>query len=112
MISARNETSTVSVGNASLAGKAKQRPDLVKQVLVSVKKEGLKATFEKVKTKLDPLTIFGYNTARVVMASLDSDVEYKPGDRIACVRQNYASHAEIVSVPQYLVVIILDNVSF
>ena len=34
----------------------------------------------------------------------------KPGDRVACAGVDYASHAEIVSVPQNLVVKIPDNV--
>ena len=39
LISAGTERSTVSVGKASLIGKAKQRPDLVAQVLQNIKKE-------------------------------------------------------------------------
>lgn len=112
LISAGTERGTVGMGKASLLGKAKQRPDLVKQVLASVKKEGLKATFDKVKTKLDSLAALGYSSAGVVMASLDSNGEFQPGDRVACAGQNYASHSEVVSVPQNLVMKIPDNVSF
>jgi len=112
LISAGTERGTVGMGKASLLGKAKKRPDLVKQVLASVKKEGLKATFEKVKTKLDSLAALGYSSAGVVMASMDSNGEFQPGDRVACAGQNYASHAEMVSVPQNLVMKIPDNVSF
>ena len=53
LISAGTERSTVKVAKASLLGKAKQRPDLVAQVLQNIQKEGLKATFQKVQTKLD-----------------------------------------------------------
>ena len=51
LISAGTEKTTVSTAQASLIGKAKMRPDLVKQVIQNYKKEGFKATFEKVKTK-------------------------------------------------------------
>ena len=112
LISAGTERGTVGMGKASLLGKAKKRPDLVKQVMASVKKEGLKATFDKVKTKLDSLVALGYSSAGVVAASLDSNGEFKPGDRVACAGQNYASHSEMVSVPQNLVMKIPDNVSF
>lgn len=112
LISAGTERGTVSVGQASLIGKAKKRPDLVKQVIQNVKKEGLKATYQKVRTKLDSLKALGYSTAGVVMSSLDSNEKYKPGDRVACAGQDYASHAEVVSVPQNLVAKIPDNVSF
>jgi len=112
LISAGTERGTVGMGKASLLGKARQRPDLVKQVLASIKKEGLKATFDKVTTKLDSLAALGYSSSGVVIASLDSNGEFQPGDRVACAGQNYASHSEIVSVPQNLVMKIPDNVSF
>lgn len=112
LISAGTEKSTVKVAQSSLIGKAKQRPDLVAQVLQNIKKEGLKATLEKVRTKLDSLKALGYSTAGVVLASEDTNGKFKPGDRVACAGQDYASHAEVVSVPQNLIVKIPDNVSF
>lgn len=111
LISAGTERSTVKVGKASLIGKAKQRPDLVAQVFQNIKKEGLKATLEKVQTKLDTLKALGYSTAGKVVASMDSNNYFKQGDRVACAGQDYASHAEVVSIPQNLVVKIPDNVS-
>lgn len=112
LISAGTERGTTKVAQASLFGKAKQRPDLVKQVLNNIKREGLKATIEKVKTKLDTLKALGYSTAGVVSASLDTENKFRPGDRVACAGGGYASHAEVVVVPQNLVVKIPDNVSF
>src|SRR5215203_4498616 len=111
LISAGTERSTVKVAKASLIGKAKLRPDLVAQVLQNIKKEGLKATLEKVQTKLDSLKALGYSTAGEVVASMDSKNYFKKGDRVACAGQDYASHAEVVSIPQNLVVKIPDNVS-
>ncbi|MFC4722895.1 bi-domain-containing oxidoreductase [Geojedonia litorea] len=112
LISAGTERGTVKVGKASLLGKAKQRPDLVAQVLQNIKKEGLKATLDKVKTKLDSLKALGYSTSGVVMASMDSNGQFQKGDRVACAGQDYASHSEIVGIPQNLVAKIPDNVSF
>ena len=112
LISAGTERGTVKVGKATLLGKAKQRPDLVAQVLQNIKKEGLKATVDKVKTKLDSLKALGYSTSGVVMASMDTNGVFKAGDRVACAGQDYASHSEVVGVPQNLVVKIPDNVSF
>lgn len=103
LISAGTEKTTVSTAQASLIGKAKMRPDLVKQVLQNYKKEGLKATLEKVKTKLDSLKALGYSSAGVVLASKDTAGKYQPGDLVACAGLGYASHAEIVCVPQNLV---------
>ena len=112
LISAGTERGTVKVGKASLIGKAKQRPDLVAQVLQNIKKEGLKATLDKVKTKLDSLKALGYSTSGVVSASMDTNNLFQVGDRVACAGQDYASHSEIVAIPQNLVAKIPDNVSF
>lgn len=112
LISAGTERSTVKTAKANLLGKARQRPDLVAQVMQNIRKEGLKATLEKVRTKLDSLKALGYSTAGVVVGSMDTEGRYKPGDRVACAGQDYASHAEVVSIPQNLVARIPDNVSF
>jgi predicted dehydrogenase/threonine dehydrogenase-like Zn-dependent dehydrogenase len=112
LISAGTEKGTVDVGKASMLGKAKKRPDLVKQVIQNIKKEGLKATYEKVKTKLDSLKALGYSTSGIVISSLDTQNKFFPGDRVACAGQDYASHAGVVSVPQNLIVKIPVGVSF
>jgi polar amino acid transport system substrate-binding protein len=112
LISSGTEKGTVKVAKANLLGKAKQRPDLVAQVLQNIKKEGLSATINKVKTKLDSLKALGYSSAGTVLASLDTNGSFQPGDRVACAGQDYASHAEIVAIPQNLCVKIPDNVSF
>lgn len=112
LISPGTERGTTKVAQASLIGKAKQRPDLVKQVLNNIKKEGFSATLEKVRTKLDSLKALGYSTAGVVAASMDTGNVFRPGDRVACAGAGYASHSEVVAVPQNLVVKIPDNVSF
>ncbi len=112
LISAGTERSTVKVAKANLVGKARQRPDLVAQVLQNVKKEGLRATYEKVRTKLDALKPLGYSTAGIVLASNDTNGAFKPGDRVACAGADYASHAEVVAIPQNLVAKIPDEVPF
>ena len=112
LISSGTERSTIKVAQANILGKAKQRPDLVAQVLANIKKEGFSATINKVKTKLDTLKAMGYSTAGIVVTSLDKEGSFQPGDRVACAGQDYASHADIVCVPQNLVVKIPDNVSF
>lgn len=77
LISSGMQRGTVGMGKASPLGKGKQCPDLVKQVLSNVKKEGLKVTFDKVKTKLDLLAARDYSLAGTVMASLDSNCEFQ-----------------------------------
>ncbi len=112
LISSGTERGTVRVAQASLLGKARERPDLVSQVFNNIKKEGLSATINKVRTKLDSLKALGYSSSGTVIASLDKNGIFKPGDRVACAGQDYASHAAFVSVPQNLLARIPDNVSF
>lgn len=110
LISAGTERSTVSAGKASLLGKARQRPDLVKQVLATLKKEGLAETWKRVRTKLETLKELGYSSAGTVLMSMDTEGKFKPGDRVACGGGGYASHSGIVAVPQNLVVKVPDTV--
>lgn len=112
LISAGTEKKSVDFGKSSLIKKAIQRPDLVKQVLSNLKKEGLNTTLTKVSNRLDALTALGYSSAGIVKSSFDDNNEFKQGDRVACAGQNYASHAEYINVPQNLTVKIPDNVSF
>jgi len=112
LISAGTEKSTVSVGQSGLLGKAQKRPDLVRQVFDNFRKEGARATLDKVMNKLESLKALGYSSSGVVMDSLDNQAAFKPGDRVACAGQDYASHAEVVCVPQNLVVKLPEAVSF
>lgn len=112
LISAGTERSTVKVAQSNLLNKARQRPDLVAQVIQNIKKEGLSATLQKVRTKLDSLKALGYSTSGTVISSMDNRGQFKVGDRVACAGADYASHAEITAIPQNLIAKIPDNVSF
>lgn len=109
LISPGTERTSVSTAQASMIGKARSRPDLVKQVIDNYKREGLKATYEKVMNRLDNYKDLGYSSAGVV---IESNVEeFKPGDRVACAGAGYASHAELVFIPKNLAVKIPENVT-
>lgn len=110
LISAGTERSTVSTAQASLLGKARQRPDLVRQVLDSFRKDGFSETLKRVRTKLETLKELGYSSAGTVLASLDTQGRFHPGDRVACGGGGYASHAGVITVPQNLIVKVPDAV--
>ncbi len=112
LISAGTERGTVSVGQSSLLGKARQRPDLVKQVVDNVRKEGLGATVLKVRTRLESLKPFGYSAAGVVAAVGEGVTDLHVGDRVACAGATYANHAELIFVPRNLCTPLPDSVSF
>ncbi|MCA9782755.1 MAG: bi-domain-containing oxidoreductase [Candidatus Delongbacteria bacterium] len=108
LISAGTERTTVSTAQASLVGKARKRPDLVKQVLENVKREGLGATIEKVRSRLESMKAMGYSSAGVVIESSCED--FRPGDRVACAGGGYAVHAEQIFVPRNLCVAVPEGV--
>lgn len=110
LISAGTERATVEVAQSSMLGKAQKRPDLVRQTLDNVRREGVVATVEKVRSRLSALKELGYSSAGVV---LDCSTEaFKPGDRVACAGGGYASHAEYIFVPKNLAVRLPDEVGF
>lgn len=110
LISAGTERNSVETAQASLLGKVRSRPDLVRQVMDNFYREGLVATYEKVKTRLDNYKDLGYSSTGVVVES--SVDEFRAGDRVACSGVGYASHAEMVFVPKGLTVRIPDKVGF
>src|SRR5688572_4961703 len=84
LISAGTEKVAVESGKKSLLGKAKERPDLVKQVIEKVRTEGLLKTYRSVQNKLDGTTALGYSAAGFVSAVGDGVTGFLPGDRVAC----------------------------
>lgn len=112
LISAGTEKTTVSVAKKSLAGKAMEKPELVKKVAKQMQKNGITDTMRMVFDRLDTPAALGYSCAGEVIAVGDGVDEFVVGDRVACAGQNYASHAEIVSVPTNLCLKIPDDVSY
>lgn len=110
LVSAGTEKMLVDFAKKSMLAKAKDRPDLVKQVIDKMKKEGVKNTLEKVFTKLDTPIPLGYSlTGKVVQVGSElSDINI--GDRVACGGAGYANHAEINYIPKNLMVKIPDGV--
>ena len=99
IISAGTEGSTVVAARKSLIGKAKERPQQVKQVIDTLKKQGPVQTYRAVMKKLDAYSPLGYSCAGEVIEVGDGVTEFEVGDKVACAGVGYANHAEIVSVP-------------
>lgn len=112
LISAGTERSTVEMGKKSLLGKARERPDLVKQVIQKAQSEGVLNTLNAVRAKLGSVTALGYSAAGTVTGVGDEVTGFRPGDRVACAGAGYASHAEVLSVPKNLCVRMPDSVDF
>jgi predicted dehydrogenase/threonine dehydrogenase-like Zn-dependent dehydrogenase len=109
LISAGTERAALELGSASLIGKAKARPDLVRKVIESAQTEGLATTYAKVRGRLGDPNSLGYSLAGVVIEACP-DAPAAPGDLVACAGAGLASHAEIVAVPRTLCARVPDGV--
>ncbi len=112
LISSGTESMKVSTARKGYIGKAKERPEQVKQVIDTVRKEGVASAYRKVMNKLDSLNALGYSTAGMVMEIGPGVDEFNVGDRVACAGADIANHAEVIAVPVNLAAKIPDNVSF
>jgi predicted dehydrogenase/threonine dehydrogenase-like Zn-dependent dehydrogenase len=109
IISAGTEGSTVQAARKSLIGKAKERPQQVKQVLDVLKKQGIVQTYRAVQKKLDAYSPLGYSCAGEVIEVGEGVSEFKLGDMVACAGAGYANHAEVVAIPVNLAVKLEEN---
>ena len=102
VLSAGTELAKVKLARQTLLGKARSRPDLVRQVLETARREGPAATYAKVMSRLSEPGLLGYSLAGEVIAVGARATGFSVGDRVACAGQGYANHAEVVYVPRNL----------
>ncbi|MBT7268045.1 MAG: theronine dehydrogenase, partial [Rhodospirillaceae bacterium] len=112
LISAGTERMVVEFAKKSLAGKAKERPDLVKKVLSKAKTDGIMATIKAVLSRLDEPLPLGYSAAGTVIAvGPGLEGNFRVGERVAIAGAGLANHAEINAVPENLAAPIPEGVS-
>ncbi len=112
LISAGTERALAELGQKGLLGKARERPELIGKVWERVKTDGLRQALEDVRDKLDQSHAVGYSAAGIVIEPAKDVMEFHAGDRVACAGTDYASHAEVISVPRNLCVHLPDQLSF
>ncbi len=112
VVSTGTERTLVEFAGKSLVGKARARPDLVRQTLDKVRREGLLTTLEAVRNRLDQPMALGYASAGEVIEVGPGLAGIRPGDRVACAGAGYAVHAEYAVVPRNLVARLPDNVDY
>jgi polar amino acid transport system substrate-binding protein len=116
----RNHFSFVSVGTErmkvaqarmSLLEKARARPDQVRLVLDTFREQGLAATLRKVRERLRAPSTLGYSCAGTVVAVGSQVEEFRVGERVACIGEGFATHAEYNLVPRNLLAPVPAGVS-
>jgi predicted dehydrogenase len=112
LVSAGTERMVVEFAEKSYLGKARSRPDLVKQTLDKAKREGIKPTVEAVFNRLDQPMGLGYSSAGTIVALGKNMHGFKIGQRVACAGGGYAMHAEYNVVPRNLLTPLPKQVDF
>jgi predicted dehydrogenase/threonine dehydrogenase-like Zn-dependent dehydrogenase len=111
LISAGTERMVVDFARKSLAGKARERPDLVKKVLEKARRDGVAATFRAVMARLDEPLPLGYSAAgEVVEVGAGLEGVFRKGQRVAVAGAGLANHAELNLVPRNLAAPVPDAV--
>lgn len=112
LVSAGTERMVVEFAEKSLVGKARSRPDLVRQVVDKMQREGVVPTVQAAFNRLDQPMALGYSSAGTII-ELGSGMDgFHVGQRVACAGGGYAVHAEYNVVPRNLLTPLPDNVDF
>lgn len=109
VLSAGTERAARSIATASLLGKARARPDLVRQVVRKARAEGLGTTVRAVRARLSTDMPLGYSAAGIVVQVGEAVVGVVPGQRVAT---GGAGHADLQVVHGPLAVPIPGDVPF
>jgi threonine dehydrogenase-like Zn-dependent dehydrogenase len=109
LVSAGTERAKVEVARQNLLGKARRRPDQVRQVVERMRSDGLKSTIDAVRNRLDALSPLGYCAAGHVEEVGRRVTGVAPGDLVACGGEE-AAHAELLAVPGNLCVPVPEGV--
>jgi polar amino acid transport system substrate-binding protein len=112
LISAGTERALAELGRKGLLGKARERPELIGKVWEKVKADGIADALASVRDKLDQSHAVGYSAAGFVLEAAPDVTEFRAGDRVACAGTDYASHAEVISVPRNLCVALPEQLTF
>jgi NADPH:quinone reductase-like Zn-dependent oxidoreductase len=111
LVSAGTERAKIQTARESLIGKARARPDQTRQVVEKAKRDGFRATFDAVRTRLEQPTSLGYCAAGLALAVGDRVRGIAPGDRVACAGEG-AGHAELALVRGNLCVPLPEGVEY
>jgi len=103
VVSAGTERASAEFARKSLLHKAQSRPDLVREVIHKVQRDGIFSALQAVRSRLDQPQSPGYSSAGTVVAVGEGVNDLRPGDRVACAGAGFAVHAEIACIPRLLV---------
>lgn len=112
VISSGTERAKLVLGEKSLLGKARSRPNDVAVVRETLRREGARRTFEKIQDRLHTLQPLGYSAAGVVVGVGKRVTDLRVGMRVAISGAGVANHADYDAVPSQLCTPLPENVGF
>jgi threonine dehydrogenase-like Zn-dependent dehydrogenase len=102
LVSAGTERASCEFASKNLLQKAKARPDLVREVIGKVRRDGMLSAIVAVRSRLDQPNALGYSSSGTVIEVGDGVTDLHVGDRVACAGANHAVHAEFGCIPRLL----------
>jgi predicted dehydrogenase/threonine dehydrogenase-like Zn-dependent dehydrogenase len=109
LVSAGTERASCEFASKNLLQKANARPDLVRQVISKIRRDGLFSAVAAVRSRLDLPNALGYSSSGTVIGVGEGVTDLNVGDRVACAGASYAVHAEFACIPRLLVAKIHPN---
>lgn len=103
LVSSGTERASSEFAGKNLLQKARVRPDLVREVLNKIRRDGVATAVSAIRNRLGQPSAPGYSSAGTVIAVGEGVVDIIPGDRVACSGAGHAMHAEFACVPRMLV---------
>ncbi|MBZ5704888.1 MAG: bi-domain-containing oxidoreductase [Acidobacteriia bacterium] len=103
LVSTGTERASSEFASKNLLQKAQARPDLVREVMSKVRRDGVFSAVNAVRSRLEQPGAPGYSSAGTVVAVGEGATDIEVGDRVACAGAGYALHAEFACVPRLLV---------
>lgn len=108
VISPGTEKMVIDLAAKSLIGKARARPDQVRQIIDKMRTQGVFNTIQQVFEKLNEPIGLGYSSAGYVLACGEGVQNFKPGDRVA----SNGPHAGVVCISKHLCAQVPSEVPF
>jgi predicted dehydrogenase/threonine dehydrogenase-like Zn-dependent dehydrogenase len=103
LVSAGTERAASEFARKSLLQKARARPDLARDVVSKIRRDGIVSAVQAVRSRLDEPQTLGYGSSGTVVAVGEGVTDLRVGDRVACAGANHAVHGELACIPRLLV---------